>query len=133
MESKILIEELPTDDEPVQRRRILQPRGEIAFLENGESFLRLSYCTLKAGKGFYRGGHYHERKAERVYVMTGRIVVSLADLDTGEKGKAVLREGMRAIIRPRLAHRFVAEEDARFIEYCDQVYDPADDLSYDDF
>jgi dTDP-4-dehydrorhamnose 3,5-epimerase-like enzyme len=96
-------------------------------------FQHLGYFSLKKGKGYYRGGHYHRRKVEHFYMVSGRIRVQLVDLDTGKKSEVVIREGQRVTIYPNCAHRFEAEEEAQVIEYYNSMYDPEDDIHYSEF
>jgi len=133
MTEKIEIETLPITDKFMRQKRLIQDRGELALIEDGTQFQRLGYFSLKKGKGYYRGGHYHRRKVEHFYMVSGRIRVHLVDLKTGKKSEAVIREGQRVIIYPNCAHRFEAEEEAQVIEYCNSMYDPEDDIHYSEF
>ncbi len=133
MTEKIQIEELPVTDEFVRQKRLIQDRGELALIEDGKPFQHLGYFSLKKGKGYYRGGHYHRKKVEHFYVVSGRICVHLVDLDTEEKSEVVIREGQRVTIYPNCAHRFEAEEEAQVIEYYNSIYDPEDDIHCSEF
>ena len=133
MTDKILIEELPVTDEFVRQKRLIQDRGELALIEDGKLFLHLGYFSLKKGEGYFRGGHYHRKKVEHFYVVSGRIRVRLVDLDTGERSQVFLEEGQRVTIYPNCAHRFEAEKEAQVIEYYNSIYDPEDDIHYSDF
>ena len=133
MTEKIQIEELPVTDEFARQKRLIQDRGELALIEDGKPFQHLGYFSLKKGKGYYRGGHYHQRKVEHFYIISGRICVKLVDLDTGKKSEVVIREGHRVTIYPNCAHRFEAEEEAQVIEYYNSIYDPEDDIHYSEF
>jgi hypothetical protein len=75
MTEKIQIKELPITDEFVRRKRLIQDRGELALIEDGTPFQHLGYFSLKKAKGYYRGGHYHRKKVEHFYVISGRILV----------------------------------------------------------
>ena len=133
MTEKIQIEELPVTDEFVRQKRLIQDRGELALIEDGKSFQHLGYFSLKKGKGYYRGGHYHRKKVEHFYVVSGRILVRFVDLDSGERSQVFLEEGQRVTIYPNCAHRFEAEEEAQVIEYYNSMYDPEDDIHYSEF
>jgi len=130
---KICIEELPETEEFIQRKRLIQERGELALIEDGMVFRHLGYFSLKNGKGFYRGGHYHLRKIEHFYVIAGRILIRLVDLETGEKSQVEVKSGHCVMIEPNCAHRFEALEDAHVIEYYDAMYEKSDDLVFKDF
>jgi dTDP-4-dehydrorhamnose 3,5-epimerase-like enzyme len=133
MKPKIKIDELPITDDYLPQKRLIQPRGELALIEDGMPFKHLGYFSLRRGRGFYRGGHYHREKVEHFYVISGKLLVQLVDLDTKEKSEVRLIEGQRVTIYPNCAHRFRAEEDAQVIEYFDSLYDPEDDRPYEAF
>lgn len=125
----IKTQQLPVTEEFRRQKRLIQPRGELALIEDGESFEHLGYFSLFAGQG-YRGGHYHQRKTERFYVISGRLAIALHDLDTGDAGTVEVHAGTKVAIPPRLAHRFEALEDAQVIEYYAGAYDPEDDFPF---
>jgi dTDP-4-dehydrorhamnose 3,5-epimerase-like enzyme len=133
MTEKIQIKELPITDEFVRRKRLIQDRGELALIEDGKPFQHLGYFSLKKGKGYYRGGHYHRKKVEHFYVVSGRILVRFVDLESGERSQVFLEEGQRVTIYPNCAHRFEAEKEAQVIEYYNSTYDPEDDIHYSEF
>jgi len=131
MSEKIEIEELPVTDLFLRRKRLIQDRGELALIEDGASIRHLGYFSLKMGKDYFRGGHFHQKKLERFYVISGRLRLDFVDLQTGTRGEVQVREGMCVAIHPNCAHRFSAVEDAQVIEYYDFAYDPDDDMRYD--
>lgn len=133
MTDKVRIEVLPVTDDFVRQKRLIQDRGELALIEDGTVFQHLGYFSLRVGKGYYRGGHYHQKKVEHFYLVRGRIRVRLVDLDTGERTLIFLEEGQRVTIYPNCAHRFEAEKEAQVIEYYNAIYDPEDDIHYSDF
>ena len=126
--AKIHIEDLPITNDFVRQKRLIQERGELALIEDGKLFKHLGYFSLRKGKGYYRGGHFHRNKVEHFYVISGRIRVRLVDLETGSGSEVIVKEGQRVTIYPNCAHRFEAEEEAQVIEYYDSVYDPDDDI-----
>jgi dTDP-4-dehydrorhamnose 3,5-epimerase-like enzyme len=131
MTDKILIETIPVTDERVPIRRVIQPRGELAMIEDGRRFRHLTYFTLKKGGGFFRGGHYHLEKLEYLYLAEGRLKITFIDLESGESSHLEVPAGTRITIRPRCAHRLEAIEEARVIEYFDSIHDPDDDHRYE--
>lgn len=128
---KITIEELPVTEGFLRQKRLVQDRGELALIEDGMTIRHLGYFSLKSGPGYFRGGHYHERKVERFYIISGRLRLSFVDLETNMRGDIEIGKGMRVAIHPDCAHVFSAIEDAGVIEYYESVYDPEDDLRYD--
>ena len=133
MIDKVQIEDLPVTDRFMRQKRLIQERGELALIEDGLCFQHLGYFSLKQGRGYYRGGHYHEKRVEHFYIVSGKLRVRVVDLESGKRSDVSLHEGQRVTIYPRCAHRFMAEEDAQVIEYYDSRYDPDDDLPYNDF
>ena len=130
MTEKVQVRDLPVTDQFLRQKRLIQDRGELALIEDGMGFRHLGYFSLKNGPGLFRGGHYHAKKTEHFYVITGKLCVQTVDLDTQEKEVVLLHPGQRVVISPRCAHRFTAEEDAQVIEYYDSEYDPDDDMAY---
>jgi len=133
MTDKIEIRTLPITEKFMAQKRLIQDRGELALIEDGKPFQHLGYFSLRKGKGYYRGGHYHRNKVEHFYVVRGKIRVHLVDIVSKRKSTVTLEEGQLATIYPDCAHRFEAEEEAQVIEYYNSKYDPEDDISYGDF
>ena len=130
MTSKIFVESIPVTGDPRPIRRLIQPRGELALIEDGNSFRHLGYFSIRKGEGYFRGGHYHLNKVEYLYIIEGKVLLSHVDLDSGEKSSIQLEPGHKVTIQPRCAHRFDALEDVRVIEYFDSVHDPRDDHAF---
>jgi L-fuculose-phosphate aldolase len=124
--SKVEIETLPVTRAFLRRKRLIEDRGELALIEDGMPMHHLGYFSLIPGQGF-RGGHFHERKTEHFYVIAGELRLETQDMDTGRRTVIHLKEGQKAVIRPRCAHRFLARETAQVIEYYEGVYDKEDD------
>ncbi len=133
MTQKILIETLPVTAEFLSEKRLIQERGELALIADGMTFQHLTYFSLRKGKGLYRGGHYHLKKVEHFYVMSGKLKIAMVDLDSGERAEVEIEAGQRITLYPRCAHRFEAKQDAQVIEYYNTAYDPADDVTYNNF
>ncbi|RTZ93216.1 MAG: hypothetical protein DSY91_02535 [Deltaproteobacteria bacterium] len=108
-------------------------RGRLVQIMDGTTpFAHLVYLDFKVtDPPVYRGGHYHEKKLEVFYVITGRIEVELFDLDTGWRGMLTIAPGDKLTLLPRLAHRFRALEYAQVIEIAPVAYDPSDVFPFD--
>jgi dTDP-4-dehydrorhamnose 3,5-epimerase-like enzyme len=133
MIAKIKVVELPITDRRIPVRRIIQDKGELTFIEDGMTIRHLGYFSLKSGPGFYRGNHYHLWKVEHLYLISGALRISAADVETGERATLIVDSGCRVTLYPQCAHRYEAESDIQVIEYCDTVYDPRDDIPYTQF
>jgi len=127
---KLIVEHSPATMERLPFRRIIQERGELALIEDGETFNHLACFTLKPGPDFFRGGHVHLAKVEHFYILSGKGVLKWADVDSGVKGGAILAEGDKVTILPGLAHRFEAMQYLVVVEYYAGVHDPADDIPF---
>ena len=133
MTGKVWIEELVVTEKFMRRKRLLQDRGELALIEDGQGFQHLGYFSLRKGAGYCRGGHFHRKKTEHFYIIRGKLRLELVDMESGERWEIGLNEGHRVVIYPLCAHRFWADEEAQVIEYYDAEYDPDDDVSYTEF
>ena len=78
-----------------------------------------------------RGSHYHERKEEIFYVVSGKMKALFLDMDNSEKEEHVLEKGDRIRIQPRCAHLFVGLEETLVVEYSPQIFDPEDNTRVD--
>jgi dTDP-4-dehydrorhamnose 3,5-epimerase-like enzyme len=130
---KVKIDELPISERFLQRKRLIQKRGELALIEDGEPFRHLAYFSLKKGKGYSRGGHYHLKKTECFYVIAGKLHLHLLDVDSGERMEIQLHEGQRVRIQPGIAHLFTAEVDAQVLEYYNGQYNQDDNWAFQGF
>jgi len=104
----------------------------VQIVDGAPCFRHLVYLDFRVtDPPVYRGGHYHEKKTEIFYVITGRIEVQLVDLDTGWRGSLTISPGDKLTLLPRLAHRFRALEFSQVIEIAPVAYDPADVFPFD--
>jgi mannose-6-phosphate isomerase-like protein (cupin superfamily) len=108
-------------DEP---RRIVQDRGELAVLHPVGPVYNVLYFDICPGEGNFRGGHFHKTKRDTLYVVSGRCEMRLLDLDTSELTTIELKQGDMITIGPRCAHKLVAIEFSRVVEYS------LDDVNY---
>ncbi|MEM5787200.1 MAG: hypothetical protein AAGU11_07760 [Syntrophobacteraceae bacterium] len=130
MTAKIQVETIPVTDEHLPIRRIFQPRGELVLIEDGRQFRHLAYISIKPGPGFFRGGHFHLKKLEYLYIINGSLRLSYVDMDSEEASVLRVEGGNRVTIHPRCAHRFDAISETRVIEYFDSIHDPQDDYRF---
>jgi len=121
--------ELPITDAFLREKRLQQERGELALIEDGLAFHHLAYFSLLAGMG-YRGGHYHARKTERFYVISGVLQIELVAIDCAKQDTIRVEAGTKIAVSPRIAHRFSALEDAQVLEYYEGFYHADDDHPY---
>ena len=71
LKDRYKIEDIPITKEFRREKRLIEERGELVLLSDGEEIRHITYFSLNPGNGFYRGGHYHKRKTEKFYVASG--------------------------------------------------------------
>jgi len=84
------------------------------------------YCgkELFVKKGKKCSWHYHEKKDETFYVMTGKMLLYFSEDDDLEKScEVVLTPGDAFHVPVGLRHQFVGLQDTRFFEISTQHFD----------
>ena len=71
LKDKYKIETLPNTDEFLKENRLIQDRGELVLLSDVEEIWHITFFTLKPRPNFFRGGHYHKKKTEKLYLGSG--------------------------------------------------------------
>jgi dTDP-4-dehydrorhamnose 3,5-epimerase-like enzyme len=129
--TKVSIEKLSTDGNENSERRIFSSKGEMAQIlnRNHEAYRHLVYWDLDK-TGQERGHHYHQRKTENVYILTGEMDLLLEDLESGLKEKILVQAGNRLTLSPHLAHAYRSRKYSQVLEYASETYDPADTVPY---
>ncbi len=107
-------------------------RGTLIQILDGPSFAHLVYLDLLVSNPpVYRGSHYHKKKIEVFYIISGLVEAQLYDLDTRWKGTLILSPGHKLTLSTRLAHRFRALEYAQIIEVSPEPFDKDDVFPFD--
>ncbi len=127
---RVKIYSLPITGEYREERRIVEARGELAQIGGGQAFQYLVYWDIQPVAGAFRGQHYHLKKEESMYILRGSLRVFFEDIDTGEKEEHELEEGIKVVILPRLAHKFIPREFVQVIEFAPQPFDRTDAYPY---
>jgi len=133
LSGKVIVEELPVGGTDPEERRIISAKGEMAQILNrtNECFRHLVYWDLDSGKSQQmRGNHYHLRKTERYYVISGRLELFLEDVQSLQNEKIQLSAGNRITLHPYVAHAFMSLAYAQVLEFSPVPYDPGDTKSY---
>ncbi|HOF04458.1 MAG TPA: hypothetical protein PLH54_02460 [Syntrophales bacterium] len=126
---RVRIESLPVGGPDAAERRIFSEKGEMAQIVNRreDAFRQIVYWDIDSTRtGVDRGHHYHLRKTDRMYVLSGEVELLLEDPRTGARGLAVLRAGDRVEILPGVAHAVRSRVRSQVLEYSPDPYDPAD-------
>jgi len=131
--TKVIIENLPVGGDDNLERRVFSAKGEMAQILNrsNQAFKQLVYWELDSAKsGEERGHHYHEKKIEHFYVVTGELELLFKDLESSVSKKLLVKAGNRLDICPRVAHAFRSLTYSQVLEYSPEPYDPSDTHSY---
>jgi len=121
---RVHIETLRDARESDGAKRWVDEKGEFAQISYREDIGHLAFFELRKGQS--RGSHYHERKEEVFYVISGRIKAFFIDKENGEQQKYVLEKGMKIRVETLVGHVFYGMEDSLVIEYSPQYYDKED-------
>lgn len=133
LKDKVKIEALPITKDFLREKRLLQERGELVLLTDGEEIRHITFFTLNPGPNYFRGGHYHKKKTEKFYIVSGKIRILLMDIETQENHAINVTAGQRVTIYPMCAHKFQAITPCQVIEYYATLYDSEDDFKFDGF
>lgn len=131
MLAKLSLRPLPVLDGPpaqpvLDGARIRMAAGEAAPVFNGGPWRFIAYLEFLPGTGAWRGNHFHEKKCEYFYVISGRLHGVFEDMDSGERFETELVVGDVLTIEPRCAHAFRALEYAQVIECSPLEFDASD-------
>jgi len=129
LDKKVVIEQLPMGGNNSLERRIFSEKGEMPQILNrtDEAFRQLVYWELDSTNSDQeRGHHCHERRIERIYVLTGELELLLKDIDSSDSKKVIIKAGNRVTIGPRVAHAYRSLMYSQVLEYSPEPYDPID-------
>ena len=121
---KVTVEQLPVGKDRDGAKRWTEEKGEFVQVSYREDIGHLALFELK--QGHVRGSHYHEKKEEVFYIVSGIIRARFVDMDTQNKEELILTKGDRVRVLTRTGHTFYGLEDALVIEYSPQYYDKVD-------
>jgi len=121
---KVIIEKLPETKEINGAKRWVDAKGEFVQISYREDIGHVAFFELR--KGQFRGNHYHEKKEEVFYIVSGKIRAVFVDLDTSQREERILTKGDKIYIPTRVGHIFHGLDDATVVEYSRQYYDKED-------
>ncbi|MCZ7357783.1 MAG: WxcM-like domain-containing protein [Candidatus Methanoperedens sp.] len=110
-------------------RRMVEERGELSQIVNGECFRHLVFIDIK--KGFFRGKHYHINHEETFYVISGTVKAVFEHTGTKERLIRIMKAGDKVTVLPECAHVILALEYSQLVHFSRDEYDPADTYPYD--
>lgn len=59
LENKFQFETLPVTEVFIREKRLIQDRGELVLLIDGEEIRHITFFTLNPGNDYFRGDHPH--------------------------------------------------------------------------
>ncbi len=114
----------PPEGAPVLKRLTL-PQGELAHFWNGEEPIRyIAYLELRDGTA--RGNHYHVRKREFLYLISGAVSVVVQEPGSLRTERFRLEPGELALIDAGIAHVYRVTRTGEAIEFSSTPFDAAD-------
>ena len=95
-------------------------RGTIYDLLDKEDIKHIGMLTSK--KGSVRGNHYHKTARQITYILSGKIKLTLKNMDDNNAKPQimVMEEGDIVDIPPMVAHSLKALEDTTFLVFTDR-------------
>jgi quercetin dioxygenase-like cupin family protein len=129
---KVSVTHLPFLEPPLPSTggRIETPAGELAQIISGESMRLVTYIEFQPD-GEPRGNHVHRKKVEIIYVIKGKLRVTLEDSDDHSRKEVTLEGGDLIRLQPNCAHVYKAEEYTQAIEMNEVPYDTTDTFPYE--
>jgi hypothetical protein len=118
-----VIQGSPRLDAP-RLKRLALPQGELAHFSDGENIEYIAFVELRAGGT--RGNHFHQKKAEAVYVIRGEMVLIVQDTQTGQRDSLTLKTGDLAVVSTRIAHAYQTTKPGDAVEFSKARFDAAD-------
>jgi quercetin dioxygenase-like cupin family protein len=123
-----VIQGRPDSDAP-RLKRMLLPQGELAQVYDAEPGIRyLAYIELR--EGAIRGNHFHKVKNEFIYIITGRILLAVADPETKDSASMELQSGDLAFVPVNIAHAFRTIQGGHGVEFSVAPFDLEDIFRY---
>ncbi len=110
-------------------KRLLLPQGELAQFHHGEPAMRyIAFVELRQNS--VRGNHFHKRKQELIYILTGEVLLTLEDVERKTRETMRVQAGELVIIAPGVAHVFQITTSGQAVEFSTATFDPADTFRY---
>ena len=88
-------------------------RGRIVGIFQGLRWEEINY--IESTKGGARGNHFHNDTIEGIFVIDGKIRVTLVDLLKNSKRTFIAEKGATLVINPKILHTFNMLENSKWI------------------
>ena len=111
-------------------KRLLLPQGELAQFHDSEEGFRYA-AVIELRPGTLRGNHYHERKQETVYLISGEMTLVVEDVRTGTRETLTLTPGDMVTLPPGIAHAMQPTAPGYAVEISPTRFEPEDTFKRD--
>jgi mannose-6-phosphate isomerase-like protein (cupin superfamily) len=118
----------PGPDAP-RLKRLLLPQGELAHFYDGEEGIKY-LAAVQLMPGTVRGNHYHERKKEGLYILSGEVEIIVEDVQSRQRAEFNLQAGSLAVFSVRIAHAFRTVREGLGLEFSPARFDASDSQAY---
>lgn len=106
-------------------KRLLLAQGELAnFYDHPEGIRYLAFLELRLGG--IRGNHFHRKKLEHLYLISGRVLLGVKEDENGKLISFPINAGDLVTIEPGICHAFEPGEAGQAIEFSPRLFDAAD-------
>ncbi len=106
-------------------KRLFLQQGELAqFYDADEGMRYMAFVELLFNQ--LRGNHFHQRKQEWIYLISGESALLLADTGSQERASVELKAGDLAFIPPGVAHALRTVHPGHAVEFSPIRFDPKD-------
>ncbi|MBI2664074.1 cupin domain-containing protein [Candidatus Woesearchaeota archaeon] len=95
-------------------------RGKIESIQAGIPFREMNKFSSEPGKE--RGGHYHKDSVEMIFVIEGKVEVTLKNIKTNEVQTFTMRKDEGIVIEPYEAHKVRILEKSVWINALTKEY-----------
>lgn len=115
----------PPPPEAPGPKRLLLAQGELAnFYDHPEGIRYLAFLELRVGG--IRGNHFHRKKLEHLYLVSGRLLLGVKEDENSELISIQMQAGDLVSIEPGICHALEPEEAGEAIEFSPRLFDVAD-------
>jgi hypothetical protein len=130
LNSKVIVQRLPRYDIPpgpgAPIMKLLNlAQGELAQIWDGSEGIHY-IAGIELRHGTVRGNHYHERKLEFTYIISGTITLVVQETPRGERAEIPMERGCIARISTRVAHVLVPKTAGYALEFSPRIFELED-------
>ena len=115
----------PPPPQATAPKRLLLSQGELAnFYDHPEGIRYLAFLELRVGG--IRGNHFHRKKLEHLYLISGRLLLGAKADGNSELVSVPMEAGDLVTIEPGICHAFEPGEAGQAIEFSPNLFDASD-------